>query len=143
MPPAPRKSPWSESFEEKVIATLEVQDRLLERLEEKLERPVLNGGFDRLVEKVDTIERVTSELSVGQDKLRSNQDSTGKKVDDIHTIVLDPNTGLYHRVKANSLWIDTTSKVLKWLGGLLVVGVLTGIGKLLYDFFSGHIHFTP
>jgi hypothetical protein len=123
-------------FEDHVTATLEAQDRMLERLEQKLEKPVLNGGFDNLVAKVEKIEAVSEQLREGQAGLT-------KKVDAIHVAVYDPDTGLYQKVKSNSKWIEVTGKGAKWFGGLVVAGLLTGAGKLLYDFVSGHIHITP
>lgn len=126
----------SESFEEHVAATLEAQDRMLERLEEKLEKPVLNGGFDKLVAKVEKIETVT-------ESLRDAQVEAKKKIDAIHVAVYDPDTGLYTKVKDNSKWITTVKSAGKWFIGLLIAGALTGAGKLLYDFAQGHIHFTP
>ena len=116
--------------------TLEAQDRMLERLEHKLEKPVLNGGFDNLVAKVEKIDAVTEQMQVGQAGL-------SKKVDAIHVAVYDPDTGLYQKVKTNSRSIEVASKGAKWLAGVVVAGLLTGTGKLLYDFLSGHIHFTP
>lgn len=118
------------------MTTLEAQDRILERLEKKFEKPALNGGFDKLVEKVEKIEWVTQKLS-------ESQDGICKQVKEIHTVVLDPETGLYHKVKENSKWIDSTSRGLKWLIGLIIAGLLTGTGKLLYDFVTGHISFIP
>lgn len=126
----------NEDFEEHVTATLEAQDRMLERLEEKLEKPVLNGGFDTLVTKVDRIEAATEQLREGQSGLT-------KKVDAIHTAVYDPDTGLYQKVKNNTKWIEACTKGFKWIGGIVVAGLLTGTGKLLYDFLASHLHFSP
>lgn len=109
---------------------------MLERLEEKLEKPVLNGGFDDLVQKVGKIERVT-------EKLHETQETTSKKVNEIHNVVMDPDAGLYQKVKANTKWIENVRKGMKWVGGLVVAGLLTGAGKLLYDVLIKHIHFTP
>lgn len=140
--PTPRRSRSTQSqrtdlFEENVTATLESQDRLLERLDQKLEHsPALNGGFESLVKKVDKIESVTERLHEGHV-------ATSKQVTEIHVVVLDPETGLYHKVKAHSSWIETASKSMKWISGLLIAGTLTGVGKLLYDFISSHIHLTP
>jgi len=141
-----RKQPVSRQrirFEEKVTETLEAQDRMLEHLAEKLEKPVLNGGFDRLVASVQKIEMVSDQLQESQIQLRESQASAHKKIDAIHTVVLDPDTGLYHKVKSNSQWIDNASKGLKWFVGLLVAGLLGGAGKLLYDMLSSHIHVAP
>ncbi len=124
------------SFEEHVLTTLEAQDRLLGRVEEKLGSPILNGGFDSLVKKVDKIESVTEQM-------RAEQAASSKKVDAIHVAIYDPDTGLYGRVKEHTAVITKTGKGLSWFIGILIAGGLGGIGKLLYDFMSGHIHFTP
>lgn len=125
-----------DEFERFVTETLESQDRMLEKLEKKLEKPVMNGGFDTLVTKVDKIELVTGQL-------QESHSEVSQKINAIHTVVMDPDTGLYHKVKSNSQWIDSARRGLKWLLGFMAAGVLTGTGKLLYDFFSGHVHFTP
>jgi hypothetical protein len=134
--PSPRPNGDRDDFEDFVTASLEAQDKVLEKLELKLERPVMNGGFDKLVEKVEKIESVTEQLQ------RSREEDS-KKITAIHEVVLDPDTGLYHKVKSNSQWIDTASRSLKWFLGFLGTGALAGLGKLLYDFLAGHIHFTP
>ena len=132
----PREFEDRESFEDRTTASLQAQDELLDRLERKLESPILNGGFDRLVQRVEKIDQVT-------EKLREGQAEAGKKIDAIHTVVLDPETGLYHKVKSHSSWIDTTTKGMKWIGGLIVAGLLTGAGKLIYDALHSHLHYTP
>ena len=124
------------SFEEHVLTTLEAQDRILERVEEKLQSPVLNGGFSDLVKKVDKIETVTEQM-------RSDQAASAKKVDAIHVAIYDPDTGLYGRVKEHTQVITKTGKGLSWFIGLLIAGAVTGIAKLMFDFGAGHIHFTP
>jgi hypothetical protein len=126
----------SESFEERTSATLEAQDRILERVEQKLEAPVLNGGFEDLTRKVDKIENVT-------ELMRESMADTNKKVGDIHTVIYDPEKGIYVTLKGHDNWIERVGKGFKWGGALVVTGVLTGIGKLIYDFITGHIHFTP
>lgn len=142
MPTPRRRRPTSkriysnEAFEERVAATLESQDRVMARIEEKLEKPVLNGGFDSLVAKVDKIETVS-------EGLRDGQASANTKIDAIHTAIYDPEKGLYTKVKDHSKWIENATKVVKWVGGLVVAGLLTGAGKLLYDVVSKHIHFSP
>ena len=141
MPKQPRRNNVNrlyegESFEERTLNTLEAQDRLLERLETKLQSPIMNGGFDDLVRRVEKIDHVA-------EKLRESHELSGKKIDAIHNVVMDPETGLYHRVKSNSKWIESASKGLKWLGGVLLAGGLTCVGKLLYDLIQNHIHFSP
>lgn len=130
----------NDEFESRVTATLEAQDRLLERLEEKLEKPVLNGGFDTLVAKVEKIDAVTEALRDSQEVANAKIDATSAKIDAIHKAVYDPDTGLYPKVKENSAWITNVNKGFKWLFGLVVAGMLTGVGKLLYDFATTHVH---
>lgn len=124
------------SFEERMLSTLEAQDRLLERVEQKLESPVLNGGFDNLMRKVDRIETI-------QEQLQASDSASGKKIDQLHTAIFDPEIGLYSKVKSNSNWISRTTKGFQWLGGIVVVGILSGLGKMMYDFLTGHVHFIP
>jgi hypothetical protein len=135
-PRSPKTIYKNETFEEYVTTTLKSQDRMLERLEEKLERPVLNGGFDSLVAKVEKIEAVSEQL-------REAQSSSGIKIDAIHKAVYDPDEGLYQKVKSNSKWIQHVTIGGKWFAGLLVASLLTGAGKLLYDVISSHIHYAP
>lgn len=124
------------SFEERTLSTLEAQDRLLEQVVQKLESPVLNGGFDNLMRKVDRIE-------TAQEQLQASDSASGKKIDQLHTAIFDPEIGLYSRVKSNSSWISRTTKGFQWLGGIVVVGILSGLGKMMYDFLTGHVHFIP
>lgn len=124
------------AFENHVTLTLEAQDKMLEQLAEKLERPALNGGFDDLVKKVDKIEGVA-------DQLKTDQASASKKIDAIHVAIYDPDTGLYGRVKEHSQVITRASKGLTWFMGIVIVAGMTGIGKVVYDFLSGRVHFTP
>jgi hypothetical protein len=127
----------SESFEERTTATLHAQDRVLERMQQKLEdSPVLNGGFEDLTKKVDKIENVQAEF-------RKCQTTTGQKITEIHDTIFEPDKGLYVTVRGHAGWIDTATKAGKWLLALLIAGTLTGVGKLLYDVVSGHIHFSP
>lgn len=127
---------YHRSFEEHTTAVLEAQDELLERLEKKLESPVLNGGFDELVQKVNKIEIVS-------DQLNKSQDSSSKKIDAIHVAVYDPDSGLYHVVKSHNNWIKTSNKLAMWLGGMFVAGILGGLGKIVYTFLTGHLHYVP
>jgi len=115
---------------------LELQEQLLLRLNQKLESPALNGGFDDLAKKVDRIENTT-------DQLKETQAAYSKKIDAIHTAIYDPETGLYTKVKSHGSWINSTNQGLRWFAGLAIAGTLTGIGKLLYDFITGHILYHP
>lgn len=142
MPPAFRRSA-SKEFEEKTTATLQAQDktleeqnRVLERLDKRLEAPVLNGGFEDLIKKVDKVESVTEQL-------RECHANSSKKIVDIHAAIYDPEKGIYVTVKSHDKWIGSAGKAGRWFGALLVTGLLTGAGKLLYDLITGHIHYTP
>lgn len=126
----------SDTFESRTTATLEAQDRILERVEKKLESPVLNGGFDNLMTKVEKIESIQSQMG-------KVQETQGEKIDSIHSAIYEPEKGLYVKVKDANLWISRVDKASKWFIGLLVAGILTGVGKVLYDFLSGHIHYAP
>lgn len=142
MPPVTRRT-VSKDFEEKTTATLQAQDRtleeqnrVLERVDKRLNAPVLNGGFEDLIKKVDKVENVTAQLS-------EKYGNTSQKIADIHTAVYDPEKGIYVTVKSHDKWITAVGTAGRWFGALLVTGMLTGMGKLLYDFITGHLHYTP
>lgn len=153
----------------------------LQLLQQKvLTSPVLNGGFDTMMVKVEQIEE--------------NQKQMGTKVDSIHDAIYHPDDGLFARVKdvehvkEKALVVEKLEKDLthiqhqreheqvhskeaselskenekavkdlsqkvkdlsdfksrvctaaKWLALTVGGGLLTGLGKLLYDFASGHI----
>lgn len=138
-----RSRPSTQSFEEKTTASLDAQDKILEtqndilgRLELKLEAPVLNGGFEDLVKKVERVDRVT-------EALRETQAASGTKIVDIHSAIYDPEKGIYVTVKDHGRWIGLASSAVKWLIALLITAALGGMGKLFYDFITGHIHYSP
>lgn len=58
---------------------------LLREIEKKLACTALNGGFDRLMSKVESIEESQSVIA--------------NKVDDLHDSIYDPDNGLYARLK--------------------------------------------
>lgn len=120
-------------IEDRVTSTLGVHDDVLRRLEEKLERPVLNGGFDDLVKKIEKIEFVFEQS-------RKDQVEANRKIDAIHVAVYDPDKGLYGKVKENTKFIESLKNALKWLMTLVIAGILTGIGKMIYDVVVGMIH---
>lgn len=60
-------------------------EHLLKEIEKKLECSALNGGFDRLMSKVDAIEE--------------SQMTIANKVDELHDSIYDPDNGLYARLK--------------------------------------------
>ena len=125
----------NDDFTAQVTETLASQDRMLEKLDKKLEDAhVLNGGFDSLMEKVGKIETVQAELG-------KCQTATSEKVTAIHAAIYDPEKGLYAKVKDTIAWINRANWVIKGLIGACGAGALAGAGKLLYDIFSGHIHY--
>ncbi len=126
----------SETFEERTTATLQSQDRILERLEDKLDAPVFNGGFENLVNQVEKIKTV-------QEQMKESSMTVGKQVSDIHAVIYDPEKGIYLKVKEHGTWIDKVKGASKWILALLITLSLTGVGKLIYDFASGHIRFSP
>lgn len=72
----------TESVEESVDS-----NRLLHNIHQKLDTAAaLNGGFDRLLYKIDVIE--------------TNQNQIVSKVDKIHDAIYDPDEGLFSRIAA-------------------------------------------
>lgn len=126
----------SEVFEETTTRTLLAQDALLERMEARLDAEVLNGGFDNLMVKITKIETINEQL-------HATQKAMGERVESIYTGLYDHEKGLYSKVKDNVKWIDMANKAIVWGAALVITGILTGIGKLLYDFASGHFHYLP
>jgi DNA repair ATPase RecN len=65
-----------------------VSQKLLQSIQQKLEKSAaLNGGFDRLIYKIDSIE--------------NNQGMIANKVDKIHDAIYDPDDGLFARINNN------------------------------------------
>lgn len=123
----------SENFETQVSATLEAQDRVLEKLDQKLEQAhVLNGGFDTLMGKVSKIESV-------QEELGKCQAATATKVDAIHTAIYDPEQGLYTKVKSALAWIKNANWALKGIMVTAATGAAGGLCKLAWDLITGHL----
>lgn len=75
--------------------------RLLHNIQEKLEgSPALNGGFDRLLYKIDGIEK--------------SQNQIVEKVDKIHEAIYHPDDGLFARIAANKAsQVESINKVEK------------------------------
>lgn len=126
----------SEKFEQMVTDTLRAQDKILTKVEIKLESPVLNGGFDDLVKTVSKIESTLVMANQGQREQAA-------QLTLIHDGIYDPEKGLYHKVKENTKWITQANTGLKWFVALVITGVLTGTGKLLYDGLAHHLHYMP
>lgn len=108
--------------------------KFLAKLEEKLDAPVLNGGFDLLFQKVDNIE---------------------KNVDKLNEAVFNPQTGLFVRVQSEKVETDhdvenivkrvtdTEDKLKlyrKFIFGA-VLSVITMVAKVLWDAVASHITF--
>ena len=139
-----RRHMVSENFEETTTKTLKLQDDLLERMEKRLDAKVLNGGFDDLMVTIAKIE-------LSQDHIRANQEIHNQsdiisdaalllKIDKIHDGIYDPEKGLYLKVKSNAESMETLTKIFKWFVVIVATGILTGLGKLLYDFLVKHFH---
>jgi hypothetical protein len=79
-----------------LLDALKINHTLLTSVQEKLDSPVLNGGFDTLMLKVDNIE---------QSQVRSNSqiEHMTTKVDQVHEAVYHPDEGLFARVKKAEL----------------------------------------
>jgi DNA repair ATPase RecN len=68
----------------------QVSQRMLHSIQQKLERSAaLNGGFDKLLYKIDTIEQ--------------SQNVISEKVDKIHDAIYDPDEGLFARITNNKV----------------------------------------
>lgn len=127
-----------------IVEHLSAQDEVLDKLEKRLDHAhVMNGGFDSLMTKVEKIESAQTELKTAVTNLQSCSTAQGKKLDEVHTAIFDPEKGLYEKVKGAIKWISTANWVIKGALGVLGAGMLTGMGKLLYDIFTGHIHYSP
>ena len=61
--------------------------------------PVLNGGFDRLMERVSANGVKISEVNGSFDRLMERVSANGAKISEIKTALFDPDRGLYVRVR--------------------------------------------
>jgi len=82
--------------------------RLLHNIHKKLDdSPALNGGFDRLLYKIDGIEK--------------SQVQIVEKVDMIHEAIYHPDDGLFARIAANkAIQVESTNRVEKHVDELIV-----------------------
>ncbi len=108
--------------------------KFLVKLEEKLEAPALNGGFDLLFQKVDNIE---------------------KNVDKLNEAVFNPQTGLFVRVQSEKVEtahdvedivkrVSETEEKLKLYRKFVIGGILsivTMLAKVLWDAVTSHVTF--
>lgn len=85
---APRRRILRKMKEDAALkAVIDSLERTLNHIQEKLKSAhVLNGGFDRLMEKVDSIEG-TQEKILGE-------------LNTVKATIYDPDTGIYSRIKA-------------------------------------------
>lgn len=120
-------------FEQRVTETLKSQDEMLDRLDKKLDSPILNGGFNDLMTKVNKIETI-------QDELGKTQTGANEKITAIHAAIYNPDDGLYAKVKDTLKWINTANWIIKGLAGILATGMLTAFGVVVYDLLTGTIH---
>lgn len=129
---------------------LQQTQQLLANIQAKvLSSAALNGGFDNLMFKIESMEQSQSNMS--------------DKVDMIHDALYKPDDGFFARVKqvetsatvshthvetVHALdasvkdlkrWKGLVNRVTKWIVVAVGGGAVTLIGKLLYDFISGHI----
>ena len=117
--------------------------RLLLTLQLKLESRALNGGFDSLEEKVDSI--------------KTGQQETQSDIKEIKTALYDPNDGLFSKVRDTNDYVVKTktemmtdiedvkkwkrkiTTVVIWIVGGIGTGALGLIGKTIWQWFSGHV----
>lgn len=125
-----------DEFTTKVSATLEAQDRMLEKLDKKLEDAhVLNGGFDNLMVQVNKI----GSIETGLKEVKTCQETQGKTLDEVHKAIYDKDEGLYQKVKSAIKWISTANWVIKGVLVTAATGAAGGFCKLAYDLISGHL----
>jgi uncharacterized protein with von Willebrand factor type A (vWA) domain len=81
-----RRPPESRHERRRRIARERKRSKLESKLVEALGSPALNGGFDRLVSKVDTMAESQKMMVV--------------KVNDVHEAIYNPDDGLFARIKS-------------------------------------------
>lgn len=148
----PRKHTSSTKIEQHDTENLNSRQvlQLLTDIQTKvLSSAALNGGFDNLMFKIENIETAQSGMS--------------DKVNMIHDALYKPDDGFFARVKQVEeeahethsqtetiraldvsvtdlkRWKNLVDRVAKWALIAVGGGIATLIGKLLYDFISGHI----
>jgi hypothetical protein len=191
---SPRKSPgrpkasnvvdYATEFEKDHKNATEIVEnnykQILEMQDKILSAPAMNGGFTTLLYKVENIEQ--------------SQEKLVEKVDQIHGVLYEPDTGLYARIKSVEkdcvssstvdslekdlqeikIWKTTEEKqsekeeakddekskilleheaslkeiqrslakynaAIKWITVSLGGGLLSMLGKLIYEYVTGHI----
>lgn len=128
-------------FETHVTETLHAQDKMLEKLDKRLDDAhILNGGYDGVVENLEKIKLVQGELKASVINLQETASSTVTKLNEIHTAIYDPEKGLYAKVKDSIRWINNANWVIKGSLGLGAASGLAAFGKIVYDMITGHVH---
>jgi len=122
----------TETFEERTTDALLAVSRVLERLEDRFDSPVFDGGFEKLVGRVAKFELV-------QEQYGKNQEDSLKKINDIHASIYDPKEGLYFTVKHNAQWISKINGAARWSLMVLVTASVGGFGGLLYAYLKALI----
>lgn len=138
---ADRRHRVSRDFEQSVTDALRAQDlvllkqdHVLSKIELKMDSPVLNGGFDNLTRKIDKLELL-------QEQIRGITASTNDQVREIHTTIYHPERGLIVISNEHAKWIKRINGSLKWFMVMLATGLLTGVGKVIYDVVIQHLHY--
>ena len=95
---------YKKKLQQKVVEdNFEVVDtnQLLQKIQQKIDgAAALNGGFDKLLYKIDGIEKSQSEIV--------------EKVDKIHEAIYHPDDGLFSRITSNKIGqIESVSKIEK------------------------------
>lgn len=81
-------------------------EQLLEQIADALKNPALNGGFDTLLHKIDSIERSQGHTSTKVDELCRSHECINEKITKIHSAIYDPDDGLFARQHASAASSD-------------------------------------
>jgi hypothetical protein len=128
--PMPRGQSLTKSVKERLTA----QDETLARIEDRVTHaPILNGGFDKLNERLNKIESAAVTHAEAAARI-------GTEVKEIHEVIFDPKVGLVALTDQHAKWMHGVKSACRWLIGALSLGALTGLGKLVVWFFSTHYH---
>jgi hypothetical protein len=97
--PASKKPSTTTRKPPTVKKTAEIDEELAKKLIAALNSPALNGGFDTLVTKVDSIELIQGQQNTTIDHINEGVETLSGEVSEIHDAIYDPDEGLYARVK--------------------------------------------